>query len=295
MPDGRTTTRPSSPSAASHARTASQTVSASASSAFRTARTFTSFCGNRCITAPAVARSSPRATSAPEQVERRRDPVARGAVRQVDQVATLLAPEHVAAPAHLLEHVAVAHVGPAHLDAGLRHGAAETEVGHGGRHHGVVGQAAAGLQAERADRQDLVAVNRGPARVDRQRPVAVAVEGEAEVGADGADGLPHQVEVRRSAAVVDVDAVRLGSDAGSRARPGARRSRGRSPPWRPGRNRPRWSGRRGQPGTGGAPTRCSSWRPSSARHDLAQVAGLGTGALRLERRPRPPPRRHPPA
>ena len=51
-----------------------------------------------------------------------------------------------------------------------------------------------------------------PALVDRKHPVAVAVEGHAEVAAFAADGLLQQPEVGRAAADVDVRPVGLVSD-----------------------------------------------------------------------------------
>ena len=76
-----------------------------------------------------------------------------------------------------LEHVAVADVGGQHADPVLAHQRVEAEVGH--HRHGD----AVDLEVEREDRDDLVAVDRLAALVDREHPVAVAVEGDPEVEA----------------------------------------------------------------------------------------------------------------
>ena len=62
------------------------------------------------------------------------------------------------------------------------HGQAEAEVGHDGDDHGVARQLAPLGQVEREEGQQDVAVDDGPAVVDRDDPVGVAVEGQAEVG-----------------------------------------------------------------------------------------------------------------
>ena len=70
-----------------------------------------------------------------------------------------------------------------HLDAGVAHRVVEAEVAHHGGHDGVVAQLAALVQRERADGQDLVAVDDLAGRVDGQAAVGVAVVRDAEVGA----------------------------------------------------------------------------------------------------------------
>ena len=60
--------------------------------------------------------------------------------------------------------------------------------------------------------EDLVAVDHLAPLVDGQHPVAVAVEGDAEVVVSGADGRLEQPEVGGAAAHVDVRAVRLVRD-----------------------------------------------------------------------------------
>jgi hypothetical protein len=50
-------------------------------------------------------------------------------------------------------------------------------------------------QMGREDRQDLIAVELVPAGVDREHPVAVAVEGDAEVEVAGGDRLAEKPEI----------------------------------------------------------------------------------------------------
>ena len=71
---------------------------------------------------------------------------------------------------------------------------------------------------EREDPQELVAVNEPARAVDRDAPVGVAVEGEADVGPVLDDRLGERRRVGRAAAAVDVVAVGLVVD---HRRPGA--------------------------------------------------------------------------
>ena len=141
-------------------------------------------------------------------------------VAQTDDVARLLAAEDPALAAERLEHVAVADVGGDHADAVVRHQPVEAEVRHL-RHRDQVD-----AEVEREDGHDLVAVDRIPVRVDGEHPVAVPVEGDAEVVAPAGDGLAKQREIRRSAAEVDVRPVGVGAhggDLGAERREGPRR------------------------------------------------------------------------
>ena len=69
-------------------------------------------------------------------------------------------------------------------------------------------------EMEREHREDLVAVDRVAVAVDREHPVAVAVERDPEIESALADGLLQQREVGGAAAVVDVLAVRRVADRG---------------------------------------------------------------------------------
>ena len=90
-------------------------------------------------------------------------------------MARLLAAEDAALGAKGLEHVAVADVGRHDPDAALGHEPVEAEVRHLGHRDEV------DAEVEREHGEDLVAVDLAPGRVDGQHPVAVAVEGDAEV------------------------------------------------------------------------------------------------------------------
>ena len=116
--------------------------------------------------------------------------------------------------AERLEHVAVADIGHDDLDPALPHQPVEAEV----RHHGDRDQLDS--QVEREDGEDLVAVDRLALGVDRQHPVAVAVEGDAEVVAAVLHDALEEREIGGAAADVDVLAVGSGRDGGDlRAEP----------------------------------------------------------------------------
>ena len=92
-------------------------------------------------------------------------------------MARLLAAEHAALAQQRLEHVAVADVGRDDADAVLAHQRVEAEVRH------LRDRDEVDAEVEREDRDDLVAVDELAALVDREHPVAVAVERDAEVEA----------------------------------------------------------------------------------------------------------------
>ncbi len=122
----------------------------------------------------------------------------------------LLAPEGPAAPAELVEHVAVAYGGDRHLDPGRGHCRVEAVVGHHGHSDAVAWETPVPAQVGRGERHELVPVDHGPGAVDREHPVTVAVEREADVVPPAPYLLDQPVQVRRAAAGVDVDAVGLG-------------------------------------------------------------------------------------
>ena len=129
-----------------------------------------------------------------------------------DHVPGLLAAERVAVLLHRLQDVAVADRGRDELDALALHGQLEAEVGHDGRDNGVLAQGAVLPHRQGEYGEDLVPVDLGARVVDGQAAVGVTVVRDAEVGAVLDDGGLQQVEVGGSAAVVDVQAVRLGAD-----------------------------------------------------------------------------------
>ena len=231
VPDARSTTRPSSPSFASAARTSCQIRSAP-SSADRSAGTATSFCGNGRTRSTTPGHREVEPIEHAEQHERRREPVAGRVVLEVDHVAGLLSAERRAGLEHPLEHVAVADVGHLDLDPVLAHEPVEPEVGHRRDDDPVARQRAVAAAVDRERRDDRVAVRRcrPSASTARQR------------SASPSKAIPHsaprvlhrpreRVEVGGADPGVDVPAVGLGADqrvdrAAQRAN-SARRGRGR--------------------------------------------------------------------
>ena len=107
----------------------------------------------------------------------------------------------------------------------------QAEVAHHGGHEGVLGQHAALAHGQGEDGHDLVAVDDLAGRVDGQAAVGVAVVGDAQRRRRARRPRACRLlQVRRPAAVVDVEAVRA-------------RRRSRRPRRRPARRppaRPRW-------------------------------------------------------
>ncbi len=124
----------------------------------------------------------------------------------------LLAAEGVSVLLHLLQHVPVAHGRLHEPDARALHGQLEAEVGHHGRDDGVGAQCGTLPHRQREHGEDLVAVDLVTGVVHGQAAVGVAVVRDAEVRAVLDDRGLELVQVGRAAAVVDVEAVRLGAD-----------------------------------------------------------------------------------
>jgi hypothetical protein len=162
--------------------------------------------GGQLTQRPAARRDPGRQQQAGERA------VAGGRVVQRDHVAGLLAAQREALLLHLLQHVAVADRRLDEVDALALHGQLEAQVGHHGGDHGVGAQHAPLPHRQREDGQDLVPVDLLARVVDRQAPVGVAVVRDAEVGAVLQDRRLDLVEVGGPVAVVDVEAVRVGTD-----------------------------------------------------------------------------------
>ncbi len=145
---------------------------------------------------------------------------------QDDDVSGLLAAQGVALGLHRLQDVAVADGRLDEVDALALHGDLEAQVRHHGADDGVLAQLPGLAHGEGQHREDLVAVDLLAGRVHGQAAVGVAVVRDAEVGAVLDDGGPEQRQVRGAAAVVDVQAVRLGTDRDDLG-PGPRESLGR--------------------------------------------------------------------
>jgi hypothetical protein len=84
-------------------------------------------------------------------------------------VAGLLAAEVVAAPLHLLEHVAVADLGLHDADAEVAHRELEPEVAHVGGDERAVGEPALLGELAGGDREERVAVDELAALVDEKQ------------------------------------------------------------------------------------------------------------------------------
>jgi hypothetical protein len=123
-----------------------------------------------------------------------------------DDVPRLLAAEEAALAPEGLEHVTVPDVGRDHADAVLGHQLVEGEVRHDGDGDEV------DLAMKREHGEDRVAVDGVPSRVDREHPIAVAVERDAEVGPDARHGVLQRPQVCRARVDVDVRPVRLVAD-----------------------------------------------------------------------------------
>ncbi len=129
-------------------------------------------------------------------------------------MAALLTAEGQTPGAYGIEDVAVAHRGRDDLDAGVSHRVVKAQIAHDGDDNRVVAQSAGSTHGQRADREDLIAVDDLPAGIDGQAPVGVAVVGNAQVGPLGHHALGQRLDMRRAHAVVDVQAVRLRTDRG---------------------------------------------------------------------------------
>ena len=125
-------------------------------------------------------------------------------------MARLLAAEAEPVGVERGQHVAVPDGGLAYGDPVALHGQAESEVGHHGDGDGVPGQASPLGQVEGEEGEQHVAVDDGAGVVDRDHPVGVAVEGQAEVGLVLDDRSTQLRRVGRAALVVDVGPVGRG-------------------------------------------------------------------------------------
>ena len=135
------------------------------------------------------------------------DPVAGGGEIAEDHMTRLLAAQHEIAGLHRGEHVAVTDGRLHHRDPRGIESLAQTEVRHHRDRDRVVAQQAAFVHVERGDHHDLVAVDDLAAFVDREHPIGVAVEREADVGSRRDHCGLQIVGCGRAARFVDVRAV----------------------------------------------------------------------------------------
>ncbi len=172
-----------------------------------------SVCGNRSTPASNSDEAAPRTDDRLEHHQRADDAVAGRVPVEREQVARSFAAELPAAPQQLLENVAVADGRADELDAARTDRLLDGEVGHqradDARHRSATGEPAGDQHVEQ-----LVAVVEAPGAIDELQPVAVAVEGDAVVGAAGADRVDERLRRGRAEAVVDVEAVGTAADRG---------------------------------------------------------------------------------
>ena len=93
----------------------------------------------------------------------------------------LLSAERPAAPAELVQDIAVADRGRRDLDALLRHRRVEAVVGHHRDRDPVTGEPSPVTEVKRRQRDQLVSVNDYAVAIDREHAVAIAVESEPDV------------------------------------------------------------------------------------------------------------------
>ena len=137
------------------------------------------------------------------------DAVTSGGELAHDDVTGLLAAKREPVRIHRLKDVAVTDLGLVDVNVVLTHRQDEAEVAHDRRDDGVGGQAMVLLQSQGEDGDDVVAVDDVAIVVDGQAAVGIAVEGQAHIGPD-LDNLGLQLlRVSGTAALVDIEAVRL--------------------------------------------------------------------------------------
>ena len=147
------------------------------------------------------------ATNGSKELARRHQAVARGIVLEQNHMARLLATNGIAAFAHRLEHIAVAHLGLQHVNAMSLHGAHEAQIGHDGGNRRVMGQLAAILQIDRKHRLDDVAIDLGAVFRHEHHAVGIAIVGNAHVSAAFGHKLGQGAQMGGAAIDVDVGAV----------------------------------------------------------------------------------------
>ena len=183
VPEGRTSTRPSSPSSSSTSRTRLQKAVSPRSWSAPPTATLRRTCGHPGEHRGQLGERPPAPGHRVEEHDPGEGAVAGGGVIGEDHVPRLLAAEAEVALLQHVEHVAVADRGLDHRDAVRLERPAQPEVRHHGGDDRVAAQQLAVVQVDGGDRQDLVAVDEDAALVDRDHAVGVAVEREPGVGA----------------------------------------------------------------------------------------------------------------
>ena len=127
-------------------------------------------------------------------------------------MAGLLTADTVVMAEHLLQHVAVAHGGADQVDPLVPAELMEAQVAHDGGHDGIADQLTPALQVRAADGHDLVAVDDSAGLVHQEAAVGVAVKGYAHVVSAPDHLLGEVLQMGGTAAVIDVDPIRVPVD-----------------------------------------------------------------------------------
>src|SRR5579864_7106438 len=109
------------------------------------------------------------------------EPVAGGRVIGENDVTRLLPPDVAPASAHLLEHVAIADLGPKQFEARFAELSLEPEVRHDRRHDGIALEFPATVKAKSDESHQLVPIDELAFLVGDDQPVCITVEGKADV------------------------------------------------------------------------------------------------------------------
>ena len=147
-----------------------------------------------------------------QHLQRRNQAIARGGVIGKNDMPGLLSAQIVAAFAHALHHVAIAHAGALQLQAQTIEIAFKPQVGHHRGHHAAAGKLALLQHGCGNQRQQLIAVDHPPLLIGDDHAIGVAIQGDADIGAHLAHLLAHALRRGGAALVVDVVAVGLHPD-----------------------------------------------------------------------------------
>ena len=127
-------------------------------------------------------------------------------------MAGLLAADRIIMLEHFLQHIAVANSSLNSMAAMSLHSLMQTNVAHNRGNEHIVMQLAALHKLQSANQHNLVAVHSLAVFVNNQAAVSVAVVSNANMSANLDNLLLQSLQMRRAAAVVDVQTVRLVED-----------------------------------------------------------------------------------
>ena len=164
-----------------------------------------SFCAN--CEPMKVARLYLRVSTDGQDLQRRDEAVAGGAVIAEDQVAALFAAKVVATFEHFIDDIFIAHRRADDLSSSGLDGAVEAGIAHHCGDEGVVGKRTLGEHFQRGNGHYVVAVNKGAIFVAEQHAVGIAIVGYTDVGVVFLYPMAHLLGVHGAAAGVDVSAV----------------------------------------------------------------------------------------